>query len=68
MPSKRHFSEDVDKARRRAYREMEDAGDAQKALWSMAEALQAAGIDIGPKAEALLERRKRVKRRAPRRK
>jgi hypothetical protein len=37
----------------------------QKALWAALEALQAQGIDIGPKAKEVLDKRTAIKQGAP---
>lgn len=66
MPSKRHFVKDVDEARQEAYREIEDTGEAQQAIWSVIRHLKKAGIDIGPKGEDMLKRRNGVQKQAPR--
>lgn len=56
---------DPDESRRKAFKGLEESGDAQAAIWSVIEALQAQGIDIGAEGAALLETRKKIKERRP---
>ena len=66
MSSKRHFTQDVDKARQKRYRELDNEGKVQQAIWEMIRGFKEQGLDIGPKAEELLNQRSTVKERMPR--
>ncbi len=64
--SKRHLVQDVDKARKRAYSDVENSGESLQALWELVAVLKEQGIEIGPRSEAILAKRAEIKRRAPR--
>jgi hypothetical protein len=63
--SKRSISRDPTVSRRKEYMKLEGEGVSQKALWAALEALQAQGIDIGPKAMEVLDKRTAIKQGAP---
>jgi len=63
--TKRHFTQDSLRARRKGYNQLDELGEAQQAFWGMIESLKEQGLDIGPRAEKMLEKRAEVKRRAP---
>lgn len=66
MSSKRHFTQDVDKARQKKYRQLDEAGEAQRAFWEMIASFKEQGLDIGPKADEMLKKRAQVKKLMPR--
>lgn len=63
--TKRTIIRDPIKERKKAYTELENSGEAQKALWDALELLTANGVDIGPKACKLLDIRSDIKKRIP---
>jgi hypothetical protein len=63
--SKRAIPRDVGEARLAEYRELENTGQSQKALWATIQYLLDQGIDVGPAAHKQLAERNRVKKAAP---
>ena len=61
--SKRFIQVDPTEARKRQYRSMEDT--AMSAIWEALEKLADQGIDIGPKAAAIIATRKLIRAKAP---
>ena len=64
MSSRKLKAGDYSQARKEIYVHM-DPGEVQEALWEAFERLEGQGIDLGPKAEAILAKRKRIKEKIP---
>jgi len=60
---KRHIKVDPDQARAKLY-ELIDR-ESRSAIWEALKTLSDSGIDIGPKAEAILVKRSKIKTQAP---
>ena len=65
MATKRTIIREPGNARRDEYRKLEALGLAQEAIWEGFETLKAQGFDVGPKADAVLAERHRIKSNAP---
>jgi hypothetical protein len=63
--SKRSIFRNVTDSRRKAYSALETSGESQQALWQALQALTEQGIDLGPKAAIIIEKRANIKKRAP---
>lgn len=63
--SKRYMNRDSSQERRKKYKELEVEGEAQAALWQALETLANQGINVGPKADAVLAKRSKIKSEAP---
>jgi len=61
--SKRTLIRDPDAVRKQLYRKMEP--EASSAIWEALELLSKSGIDIGPKACKILDKRLDIKKRIP---
>ena len=64
--SKRVIERDVDESRRTEYTKLENAGEAQKAIWEALSVLNEQGFDIGTLAQAVLAKRGAIKEKVPR--
>lgn len=65
--SHRNLNRDATQERKRAYREMEESGEMQEAIFEALEHLADAGHDLGQKFDATRKKRQRLKRRLRRR-
>lgn len=61
--SKRTITRDPKNARQTAYKDLEP--EALSAIWEALELLSSNGIDIGPKALGILQKRAEIKAKAP---
>jgi hypothetical protein len=64
--SKRFIARDVDESRRTEYRELENIGESQQAIWDALFVLSEQGFDIGTLAKAVLIKREAIKEKVPR--
>ena len=63
--SKRKINRDPALERKTQYKELENAGEAQAALWQALEMLSNQGINIGPKADVVINKRALIKSQVP---
>lgn len=63
MP-RRDLDFDMDDLRRTAYKDLND-DTAEEAIWEAFESLSEQGVNIGPKARAILNKRQKIKQKLP---
>lgn len=63
--SKRAIIRDAQEERRKAYKKLETSGESPEAIWEALHLLQTRGLDIGPKASKILEKRSQIKKNIP---